>query len=35
VNDIADSRRMLGAYRRLRVEPAAAPSDPLELGPPQ
>jgi argininosuccinate synthase len=35
VNDIADSRRMLGEYRRLRVEPAAAPSDPLELGPPQ
>ena len=35
VNDISDSRRMLGAYRRLRVEPAAAPSDPLELGPPQ
>jgi argininosuccinate synthase len=34
VNDIADSRRMLGEHRRLRLDPPARPSDPLELGPP-
>jgi argininosuccinate synthase len=30
--DVDDTRRMLAEQRRLRVEPAAAPSDPLELG---
>ncbi|HEX7084636.1 MAG TPA: argininosuccinate synthase [Gaiellaceae bacterium] len=34
INDIADSRRMLGEHRRLRLDPPARPSDPLELGPP-
>src|SRR5206468_779948 len=33
LNDIADSRRMLEEQRRLRLEPAKPPSDPLELGP--
>jgi argininosuccinate synthase len=32
INDIADTRRMLAAQRRLRLEPVAPPSDPLELG---
>ncbi len=31
VNDIADSRQMLAEHRRLRLEPVAQPSDPLEL----
>src|SRR5262245_17990636 len=31
VNDIDDSRRMLEEHRRLRLDPAAAPADPLEL----
>jgi argininosuccinate synthase len=30
--DVDDTRRMLAEQRRLRHEPAAAPSDPLELG---
>jgi len=33
VNDIADSRRMLAAHRRLRHEPPASLVNPLELGP--
>ena len=32
INDIEDSRRMLEQQRRLRLSPAPAPSDPLELG---
>ncbi len=32
INDIDDSRRMLAEQRRLRLRPAAPPSDPLELG---
>jgi argininosuccinate synthase len=32
-NDVDDSRRMLAEHRRLRLEPSAQPSDPLELGP--
>jgi argininosuccinate synthase len=32
LNDIEDSRRMLEQQRRLRLAPAPAPSDPLELG---
>jgi argininosuccinate synthase len=32
-NDIDDSRRMLEEHRRLRLDPAAQPADPLELGP--
>jgi argininosuccinate synthase len=32
LDDIEDSRRMLAAQRRLRLEPPARPSDPLELG---
>jgi argininosuccinate synthase len=32
VNDIDDSRRMLEAYRRLRLAGASEPADPLELG---
>jgi argininosuccinate synthase len=31
-NDIEDSRRMLAAYRHLRLDPPAPTSDPLELG---
>jgi argininosuccinate synthase len=30
--DVDDTRRMLAEQRRLRLEPAASPSDPLELG---
>jgi argininosuccinate synthase len=30
--DLDDTRRMLAEQRRLRLEPAPAPSDPLELG---
>jgi argininosuccinate synthase len=32
INDIADTQRMLAEQRRLRLSPAAPPSDPLELG---
>jgi argininosuccinate synthase len=32
INDIEDSRRMLAEQRRLRLQPPARPSDPLELG---
>jgi argininosuccinate synthase len=32
VNDIEDSRRMLEAQRRLRLDAPPAPVDPLELG---
>jgi hypothetical protein len=32
INDIADTQRMLGEQRRLRLSPPATPSDPLELG---
>jgi argininosuccinate synthase len=32
VNDIADTRRMLSAQRRLRLDRPAPPFDPLELG---
>jgi argininosuccinate synthase len=31
-NDIEDSRRMLAAFRHLRLDPPAPTSDPLELG---
>ena len=30
--DVDDTRRMLAEQRRLRLEPAPTPSDPLELG---
>ena len=33
INDIADSRRMLAAHRRLRHEPPASLANPLQLGP--
>ena len=33
VNDIVDTRRMLAQQRRLRLDGATAPLDPLELGP--
>lgn len=32
INDITDARTMLDVHRRLRLEPGAQPSDPLELG---
>ena len=32
INDITDARTMLDVHRRLRLQPGAQPSDPLELG---